>query len=150
MLKKRFVGLFLIIGLMGCKNNTLPSQDLTTIPVARNTEEGNHSATQKTTPQEMPSASASATAHTFKKAEQMQWYIIVASYRPSERHRAEKLATGLKNEGYPAQIIDAKGRLRVSIENYPSEQKAYERRQEFLKIQGFEGTWILKMQAKTE
>lgn len=152
MQKIGFIGLILVLCVCGCKDNTLPPEQLTNIPVIRNAEEAGNSvkksgnntpATSQTVPGE-PATTVST------QPERMQWYIIVASYSSSERQRAEKLVKGLKREGYPAQILHLKGRLRVSIEDYPSEEKAYERRAEFLKIPGFEGTWIVKLPVKTE
>lgn len=154
MQKIGFIGVILVLCVMSCKNNELPPQHLTNIPVVRNTEEAAHS-TQNTTnntntPEANTYSNTTTPATLAKPVQKMQWYIIVASYRSNERQRADKLVKGLKAEGYPAQIIDAKGRLRVSIETYTSEEKAYERRAEFLKIPGFEGTWILKMPVRTE
>ena len=105
----------------------------------------NTSASNKTT-----SYTSSVTPTLDKPSQKCKWYIIVASYRSDERRRAEKLVKGLKAEGYPAEVIDAIGRLRVSIEYHFSEEKAYERRAEFLKIPGFEGTWVLKNCVSTE
>lgn len=152
MQKTGLIGLILMLCVSSCKDNALPPQQLTNIPVVRNTEEVAHTAQNKTnhTSENSPYTPNKATATIAQPVQRQQWYIIVASYRANERQRAEKLVKGLKDEGYPAQIIDAKGRLRVSIENYSSEEKAYERRAEFLKIPGFEGTWILKIPLKTE
>lgn len=154
MQKIGLTGLVVVLCMAGCKDNALPTQQLTTIPVVRNTEEAgkmaqnnseNTSASNKTT------TYTSTTSPTLNKPSQRcKWYIIVASYRSDERRRAEKLVNGLKAEGYPAEVIETKGRLRISIEYHFSEEKAYERRAEFLKIPGFEGTWILKNCISTE
>ena len=155
MQKIGLTGLIVALCMTGCKDNALPPQQLTNIPVVRNTEEVNKTTTQNNS--ENTSASNKTTSYTSsvtptldKPSQKCKWYIIVASYRSDERRRAEKLVKGLKAEGYPAEVIDAIGRLRVSIEYHFSEEKAYERRAEFLKIPGFEGTWVLKNCVSTE
>lgn len=155
MQKIGLIGLALALCMTGCKDNTLPPQQLTGIPVVRNTEEAGKTPAQNN-PDNSSESNKNATytnsvTPTLDKASQRcKWYIIVASYRSNEKHRANKLVNGLKTEGYPAEIIETKGRLRISIEYHFSEEKAYERRAEFLKIPGFEGTWILKNCISTE
>ena len=150
MQKIGLTGLALALCMTGCKDNVLPPQQLTNIPVIRNTEEaGSKTAAQNnsdntSTPNKTTTYISSVTPTLDKPSQRCKWYIIVASYRSDERRRAEKLVKGLKTEGYPAEVIETKGRLRISIEYHFSEEKAYERRAEFLKIPGFEGTWILK------
>lgn len=154
MQKIGLIGLIGILCMTGCKDNTLPPQHLTNISVARNTEEAAKNTsdnTENTTGNTYSNTYINTTAPTLSRpAANTKWYIIVASYRNDERHRAEKLVKGLKAEGYPAQIIETKQRLRISIEHHSSEEKAYERRAEFLKIPGFEGTWILKSSVSPE
>lgn len=155
MQKLGLIGLMWVLCVTGCKNNTVPPQHLTNIQVIRNTEEAGKTTTQNnadnTSENNVSSTLTSTTAPTLvRPAQNWRWYIIVASYRSNEKYRAEKLVKGLKAEGYPAQIIEAIGRLRVSIEDYSSEEMAYERRAEFLRIPGFEGTWILKTTVNPE
>lgn len=150
MQKIGLTGLVLALCMTGCKDNTLPPQHLTNIPVIRNTEEaGSKTAAPNNTdntsaPHNAATYTSTVTPTLDKSSQRCKWYIIVASYRNDERRRADKLVKGLKTEGYPAEVIETKGRLRISIEYHFSEEKAYERRAEFLKIPGFEGTWILK------
>ncbi len=154
MQKTGLTGLILALCMIGCKDNALPTQQLTNIPVVRNTEEAGKTAQNNSDNSSDPNKTTTYTSSVAPKLEKSsqkcKWYIIVASYRNDEKRRAEKLVKGLKAEGYPAEIIETKGRLRISIEYHFSEEKAYERRAEFLKIQGFEGTWILKHCVSTE
>lgn len=149
MQKIGWTGLVLALCVAGCKDNALPPQQLTNIPVMRNTEEAGKTAAQNnpdntSAPDNAATYTSSVTPTLDKPSQRCKWYIIVASYRSDEKRRADKLVKGLTAEGYPAEIIETKGRLRISIEYHFSEEKAYERRAEFLKIPGFEGTWILK------
>ncbi|WP_251621179.1 hypothetical protein [Odoribacter lunatus] len=154
MQKIGLIGFIVMLCVISCKNNPLPPQHLTTIQVARNTEESGKTATQtnttNTTESDSYATSNNSSLRNSQSEQGMEWHIIIASYRNNERQRAEKVLKGLKAENYPAQIIDTKGRLRISIEHHFSEAKAYERRAEFLKIPGFEGTWILKMPSGRE
>ncbi len=155
MQKIGLTGLVLALCLTGCKDNALPPQQLTHIPVVRNTEEAGKTTAQNNSdntsdPHKSATYTGPVTPTLDNSSQRCKWYIIVASYRSNEKHRADKLVKGLKAEGYPAEVIETKGRLRISIEYHFSEEKAYERRAEFLKIPGFEGTWILKNCVSTE
>ncbi len=144
MYKYSFIVLLVFIGLSSCKNNTLTSQNLTSTPVIRNVEEGGggEQASQKIThinkPEKLTIAPSSAT-------QKSRYYIIVRSYKESQRAQAEAYVKKLKEQAnFPAEIIEAAGRLRISIESFDSEQEAHKQRDFLRNATDFQGIWVLK------
>lgn len=130
----------LFFGMSGCKEKELSSKFLTNIPVMRNIEESSNTPKQATTTHtEEKTIPAVAPASSEGK-----YYIIVGSFGRSERSRAQKLVNGLKSKGYPAEIIDAKGRLRVSIESFTNEKEAEIQRDKYREITDRQDIWIMK------
>lgn len=75
------------------------------------------------------------------------YHIIVASYAESEKEKAYKLATDLKTRlGYPASVIDLKGRYRVSIESFTNEKEAEAARDRYRQETDRQDLWILKVE----
>lgn len=132
----------------GCKSNKMEPENLTNIQVARNMEErpASNTTAQSVTRQESPSPENKTESNYVPRSRQKATYhIIVASYVRSERAKAEKLVKDLKTKHYPAQLIDAKGRLRISIESFSEEQEAQQERDKYREITDRQDIWILKM-----
>ena len=138
-----FISAFLF---SGCDHKEMASKYLTDVSVVR--ESGSNAGKTSASDDERgnneaPKTPLSQPVYTPRTARN-SYYIIVASYIPSERARAEKLVNGLKAKGYPAQILDAKGRLRVSIESFPTEEEARVERDRYRELTDRQDIWILK------
>lgn len=146
MYKYSFVILFALIGLSSCKNNTLTSQNLTTVPVARNMEEGEQASQKTTTTVTQPSLGNNPEKLTVAPVSQKsRYYIIVRSYKEAQRAQAESYVKKLREQAkFPAEIIEAAGRLRISIESFDTEQEAYRQRDAYREATDFQGIWVLK------
>ncbi|MDL2231228.1 SPOR domain-containing protein [Porphyromonadaceae bacterium OttesenSCG-928-L07] len=149
MQKRYFLLLLSSLLLFGCKNDTLPPSQITNIPVTRNIDEvvqDKQEQKEKIQPQEQQSEVYHVTPKVKKRTTQKsRYYIIVASCTHGERAKAEKLVNDLKIAGYDAEIIDAKGRLRVSIQSFESEQEAREQRDAYRIATDRADLWLLKM-----
>lgn len=134
-----------ILLLVGCNSPKLNPKDLTNVSVVRNTEGQNASTSKSNTSEENTQTTRDLPKENYRpSSHKSQYYIIVASYPSSDRQKAEKLKNGLKDKGYPAEIIDAKGRLRVSIESFSVEEEAYRQRDKYREITDRQDIWILK------
>jgi len=144
MYKYSFIVLLVFIGLSSCKNNTLTSQNLTSTPVIRNVEEGGGEQASQTTNTSInkPEKLTIAPSPT---AQRSRYYIIVRSYKESQRAQAESYVKKLKEQAnFPAEIIEAAGRLRISIDSFDSEQEAHKQRDVLRNATDFQGIWVLK------
>lgn len=141
---KTFTILVCVCLLAGCQTKKLDPKQLTNVTVMRNTE-GQNTSTPKSN---IPEENARTNQHIAPKNRRLpdrksQYYIIVASYPLADRSKAEKLTNGLKDKGYPAEIIEAKGRLRVSIESFSTLEEAQIQRDKYREITDRQDIWIL-------
>lgn len=128
------------LSICGCKNKELPSDYLSNIHVVRPNSEMRNTTPSATPARELPAPEASpATAPT-----RSVYHIIVASFSYSEKGRAERLAEKLKEQGYPASVINSAQRYRVSIESFPTETAANAARDEYRRITDRQDIWVLK------
>lgn len=142
---KIFVLLFSVLLLAGCNKNKLDPKHLTNITVARHVENADNTRKKKT--EETVSRNQNFGKESSRSVTgKVYYYIIVASYPLSERNRAEKLNRGLQEKGYSSQIIEAIGRLRVSIEKLESYDEACEQRDRYRDVTDRQDIWILKME----
>lgn len=140
---KIFISLLCILFFAGCNSNKLDPKHLTNVTVIRDTE-GQKKNVTPTKPEENTREKSSQEDRYRPSVRKFPYYIIVASYPLSDRSKAEKLTKGLKDQGYPAQILEAKGRLRVSIENLSTEEEARAQRDKYREITDRQDIWILK------
>lgn len=146
MYKYSFIVLLVLIGLSSCKNNTLTSQNLTSVPVVRNTEEGGgEQASQNTNTSINKPEKLTVAPAPLPTAPRSRYYIIVRSYKESQRAQAESYVKKLREKAnFPAEIIEAAGRLRISVDSYDTEQEAYKQRDALRQATDFQGIWVLK------
>lgn len=71
------------------------------------------------------------------------FHIIVASMGTEKD--AQEMARQLMGQGYKdAQALIGNGRMRVSIQSFPTQKEAYEALQQVRKNKSFEGAWVLR------
>lgn len=141
---KIFILLFSILLFAGCDKNKVDPKYLTNVTVVRQVESTDNARKKKMDEStSMNQPSGKEVSRSVKR--KAYYYIIVASYPLSERNRAEKLNRGLQEKGYPSQIIEAIGRLRVSIEKLESYEEACEQRDRYRDVTDRQDIWILKM-----
>lgn len=149
-LRQNFSGMklipgFLILGciLSGCKNKELPSEYLSTISVVRQAE-----GTTKNNIQATPASNAVEVKTTPVRTPQpsVRYHIIVSSFAPAEKARAERLVSQLKAKNYPATLIYSSKRYRVSIESFTSEAEANAARDEYRETTDRQDIWVHKVQ----
>lgn len=138
--------LFLLLGslLYGCKNKELPAKYLSTISVVRETE-GNRNIQQT---EESPISPINAVSIPSRQPDTYggsRYHIIVGSFSPAEKKRAEQLVEKLKAQDYPATLINSSQRYRVSIESFPTETEANAARDEYRKITDRQDIWVHKV-----
>jgi len=137
----RYILLILLccFSISGCKNNKLSSDYLSNISVIRETEEvRNARKTASSVPEE-------AVVQTPRPSSDTEIYhVIVASFSYAEKAKAERLAAKLKEEGYPAKVLNSAQRYRVSIESFPTEAAANAARDEYRAITDRQDIWVLK------
>ena len=141
---KTFTILVCVCLLAGCQTKKMDPKQLTNVTVMRNTEGQNTSTLKNNIPEENARANQNIAPKNQRLADRKsQYYIIVASYPLADRPKAEKLTNGLKDKGYPAEIIEAKGRLRVSIERFSTLEEAQIQRDKYREITDRQDIWIL-------
>lgn len=138
--------LFLLLSflLYGCKNKELPAKYLSTINVVRETEDNRNSqptGESSLSPGNIVSIpSPQADSYTGSK-----YHIIVGSFSPAEKKRAEQLVEKLKAQDYPATLLTSSQRYRVSIESFSTEIEANAARDEYRKITDRQDIWVHKV-----
>lgn len=141
---KTFTILVCVCLLAGCQTKKMDPKQLTNVTVMRNIEGQNTSTLKNNIPEENARANQNIAPKNQRLADRKsQYYIIVASYPLADRPKAEKLTNGLKDKGYPAEIIEAKGRLRVSIESFSTLEEAQIQRDKYREITDRQDIWIL-------
>lgn len=127
------------LSICGCKNKELPSDQLSNIQVVRVNSEVRPAHQPATTVGESP-----ATETVTPPASRSVYHVIVASFSYAEKARAERLVEKLKEQGYPASVINSAQRYRVSIESFPTETAANAARDEYRSITDRQDIWVLK------
>ena len=142
----KIIFLFGICGciLSSCNRQKLAPQYLTNITVIRDLNKPNV-ILSKDTLLNTPSFPKDSTLLPAVPAEKKTYYIIVGSYSYTERNQAEKFTEKLKTEGYPACLLETNNRLRISIDNFATEQEAIRQRKKYSDLIKREDIWIYKM-----
>lgn len=135
--------------LYGCKNKELPSEYLSNISVARQTESSTSNTIQNqpvaepiaepVTKQIVPNQPTPSTG-------KIRYHVIVSSFGGNEKARAEKMISQLKAKNYPATLIYSSQRYRVSIESFATETEANAARDEYRDITDRQDIWVHKVQ----
>lgn len=135
---------FFALGLIftSCKDNSLSPKHLTNVSVVRETVDNNNN--ESKTPVQ-PIQNENNYIRPTQTTPESEYHIIVGSFSYAEQAKAEKLVKALKEKGYPALIIDAKKRYRISVENFTNPQEANSVRDDYRKITEREDIWILKI-----
>lgn len=142
-----------VFALSGCKDKKIAPEYLTSVSVVRETEETNHS--RKTTPASSetspyitpvsPITNGSAQAGEQERASS-QYHIIVRSYGPSRYKEAQEMVRKLKEQKYPAMLINKDKRFRVSIEHFSNKTEADNACAEYRRITENNDIWVLFLQ----
>lgn len=117
--------------LLGCKNNDLPTEYISTISVVREVSSNSN----------VSQANKNNTISSPSLQSKTRYHIIVASHK--KKTEAQALITKLKAKDYPASILYSSQRYRVSIESFTSEAEANIARDEYRKVR--EDAWIHKV-----
>ena len=150
---KRIAILSICICLLGgCKDKGMPAQYLTDISVVRqgsNAPASSAQREQKTSVQAKPEKASPAkvippTPSPETRVAENQYHIIVASFKATEKAKAEETATRLKRQGHPASVVASTERFRVSIKSFPTEQAANAALDRYREITGREDIWVYK------
>lgn len=135
-----------------CNKNQMASQYLTPTTVKREVPEAPKKETSEVSAQQDMTPVLQNNKPLVRKSQQPAiedgvYHIIVASYTETEKGKAYKLATDLKTRlGYPASVIDLKGRYRVSIESFTNEKEAEVARDKYREETDRQDLWILKVE----
>lgn len=138
--------LILSFAISGCGDNKISPQYLTNVSVVRATEESNNS--QKVTPatsQTTASVNTSVqnTGTPVQESSSSQYHIIVRSYNSSQYANAKEMVRKLKEQGYPAMLINKDKRFRVSIEHFNNKVDADNACEEYRKVTENKDIWVL-------
>lgn len=136
--------------LSGCKDNKIAPEYLTSVSVVRETEETHNS------PKSTPMSPAETANNTITSpvsginqpaGEQerlsSQYHIIVRSYGPSRYKEAQEMVRQLKEQKYPAMLINKDKRFRVSIEHFSNKTDADNACAEYRRITENNDIWVL-------
>lgn len=136
----------LYVGLLGfgfcitsaCTNQELSSKHLTDVPVVRKTSQqtGNHTEKKQNTATENTAAKPVVSTKPY--------YIIVASFGAEQRTQAGAYRNNLKNKGYQAILLENGNRIRVSIYNADTEEKAMQKRDQYRRELNIPDIWVLQ------
>lgn len=142
-----------VFALSGCKDKKIAPEYLTSVSVVRETEETNHSPKATTASSETPPnvtpvspvTNGSAQAGEQERASS-QYHIIVRSYGPSRYKEAQEMVRKLKEQKYPAMLINKDKRFRVSIEHFSNKTEADNACAEYRRITENNDIWVLFLQ----
>lgn len=130
--------------LSSCNRQKLDPRYLTNITVVRDLNKPK-TILSKDTLENTPVFQKDSTFSQPLPARKKPYYIIVGSYSYSERKQAEKFTEKLKTAGYPASLLETEKRLRISIDNFATEQEAVRQLKKYADIIKREDIWIYKM-----
>lgn len=135
--------------LSGCKDKKIAPEYLTSVSVVRETEETGNSPKSAPTSPEVSSNTTVTPATPVNRAvdEQerasSQYHIIVRSYGPSRYKEAQEMVRKLKEQKYPAMLINKDKRFRVSIEHFSNKTDADNACAEYRRITENNDIWVL-------
>lgn len=129
--------------MVGCQSGKMDTNQLTNVTVVRNTEGQGAIVQREGLATEGTTYSQPSQRQSQVSRQRPLNYIIVASYPMADRQRADKLVRGLRDKGYPAETLEAKGRIRVSIESTTDPDEAREKRDYYRKETDRQDIWIL-------
>lgn len=138
--------LVIIFILPGCKGKKIAPENLTNVSVIRETEEtGNTQKVASAPIQATPGVNTlpSAKGTTEQASYSSQYHIIVRSYSPSQYAAAQEMVRKLKEQHYPAMLINKDKRFRVSIEHFSNKADADNACEEYRKITEKDDIWVL-------
>lgn len=142
-----------IFALSGCKDKKIAPEYLTSVSVVRETEETNNSrkttpAASETSPNVTPVSPVTngSTQTGEQERTSSQYHIIVRSYGPSRYKEAQEMVRKLKEQKYPAMLINKDKRFRVSIEHFSNKTEADNACAEYRRITENNDIWVLFLQ----
>lgn len=144
---KLIVALWIIVfALSGCKDKKIAPEYLTSVSVVRETEETN--TPQKSAPASSEVSSNVTPVPSVKQTDEQerissQYHIIVRSYGPSRYKEAQEMVRKLKEQKYPAMLINKDKRFRVSIEHFSNKADADNACAEYRRITENNDIWVL-------
>lgn len=144
---KLIVALWIIVfALSGCKDKKIAPEYLTSISVVRETEETN--TPQKSAPASSEVSSNVTPVPSVKQTDEQertssQYHIIVRSYGSSRYKEAQEMVRKLKEQKYPAMLINKDKRFRVSIEHFSNKADADNACAEYRRITENNDIWVL-------
>ena len=149
----KIISLFLILGcLLGCKERTVSTTDLTQITVARiqKTDTLHPTNQPKDTGPQIADIPQNIHQKVEPKTVQLPYHIIVSSYAISEKTKAENKVARLIKEHHPASLLTSLQRYRVSIASFATEQEANAALPKYRAITKRDDIWIHREVAKKE
>lgn len=143
-----FILLISIFVLPGCKDKKISPQYLTNVSVIRETEETNNAqkalvGTTSQKPATIISPATDAISEVSGQPSSSQYHIIVRSYNSSKYSEAKEMVRKLKEQGYPAMLVNKDKRFRVSIEHFNNKAEADNACEEYRKITEKNDIWVL-------
>ncbi|MCC8174744.1 MAG: SPOR domain-containing protein [Odoribacter sp.] len=139
--------LFAICFLFACTQKDLNPKYLTTIPVERKIDKENtfnNGSLSLEQSEIIPQDTLIIPPKDTLKQEDKKYHIIVASFGRSQRRDAETLKNDLLRQGYSATLIEAQGRLRISIESFKTEAQALNKLDYYINETRIPDIWVLK------
>lgn len=140
----------IVFALAGCKEKKIAPKYLTSVSVVRETEEAGNSPKNAPVSSEAvsnitPVSPAAGTGEQTSGQERAssQYHIIVRSYGPSRYKEAQEMVRKLKEQKYPAMLINKDKRFRVSIEHFSNKTDADNACAEYRRITENNDIWVL-------
>lgn len=140
----------IVFALSGCKDKKNAPEYLTSVSVVRETEETGNSrksvpAPTETSPRVTPVSPVTPVSgqSTEQERTSSQYHIIVRSYGPSRYKEAQEMVRKLKEQKYPAMLINKDKRFRVSIEHFSNKTDADNACAEYRRITENNDIWVL-------
>jgi hypothetical protein len=138
-----------------CVNKSFTTEQLSKLSVIRQTqkvikEEFIHSDTNTIVSSVKTETKIETHQQTTKEKTAFHFHIIVASYAPSEKLKAEKLVQQLKAENHPVSLLFSTKRYRVSIASFATEKEANAALPRYKAITQRKDIWIYKTSSKEE
>lgn len=132
-----FIGICL---LSGCKEKELPGKYLSDIRVIRQANPEKASIAPQPAPEKKTQAPEAKPV-----IAQNKFHIIIASFKPADKSKAEKTVAQWKAKQQPASLLSSPERFRLSIKSFPTEEAANAALPEYRTITGREDIWVYKV-----
>lgn len=140
----------IVFALAGCREKKIAPKYLTSVSVVRETEEAGNSPKNASLSSEAvsnvaPISPVAGTAEQTGRQERAssQYHVIVRSYGPSRYKEAQEMVRKLKEQKYPAMLINKDKRFRVSIEHFSNKTEADNACAEYRRITENNDIWVL-------